>query len=161
MINVHSTIETVDHGKAALKLKLVRLRKMKALVGIPSSAESPADDQGRPLGITMAELGYVHEKGSPAKRIPSRPFMYKTRERVQGKYAQYMGHLYQQVVHGKLTPDEALKKVGARYEGDMKKSFTVEYFVPDKPATVAQKHSSRPLIDTGALRQSITSKVEG
>ena len=41
----------------------------------------------------------------------------------------------------------------------MKNTFTTGSFTPNKPATIKRKGSSRPLIDTGHLRQSITSKV--
>ena len=41
----------------------------------------------------------------------------------------------------------------------MKKIFIAGTFAPDAPATARRKKSSRPLIDTGLLRQSIKYKV--
>ena len=62
-------------------------------------------------------------------------------------------------MNGKVSPFDGLSKLGVSYEGEMKKTFLVGQFIPNKPATIKRKGSSRPLIDTGHLRQSITSKV--
>ena len=56
---------------------------MKAHVGVPGGATPPVDDDGKPLGISMAELAYIHEKGSLANKLPSRPLMRQTKTRVE------------------------------------------------------------------------------
>ena len=44
-------------------------------------------------------------------------------------------------------------------EGAMKLKFTDGTLTPNAPSTIKKKGSSRPLIDTGQLRQSISNKV--
>lgn len=62
-------------------------------------------------------------------------------------------------------PDEKeriLKLAGAFLEGKIKELFTKtpSEWPPLKPETIKRKGSSKPLIDTGRLRNSITHKVE-
>lgn len=59
--------------------------------------------------------------------------------------------------------EEILKKAGAFLEGAIKETITKgrSEWPPLKPETIKRKGSSKPLIDTGKLRASITHKVEG
>ena len=143
-----------DMGKKRINAILKQLSKMKAHVGVPGGATPPVDANGKPLGISMAELAYIHEKGAPANKIPSRPFMRQTKRRV----VRLLSNGYKRAVKG-ANAEGILRMIGVAYEGEMKKSFVAETFVENSKATIKRKGSSRPLIDTGALRQSITSKV--
>lgn len=154
------TFENKDLGKSKIKKDLRGLNSYAALVGIPSTAPRPVDKKTKkPLAINMASLALIHERGSAANNIPARPFMKQTRQRAEGRFARLLRRLYKQVVDGKVSPFEGLSKLGMAYEGEMKNTFTTGSFTPNKPATIKRKGSSRPLIDTGHLRQSITSKV--
>lgn len=154
------TFESKDLGKSKIKKDLRGLNSYAAMVGIPSTAPRPVDKETKkPLAINMATLALIHERGSAANNIPARPFMKQTRQRAEGRFARLLRRLYKQVVNGKVNPQNGLAKLGVSYEGEMKNTFIVGQFVPNKPATVKRKGSSRPLIDTGHLRQSIISKV--
>lgn len=154
------TFESKDLGKARIKKDVRGLNSYAALVGIPSTAPRPVDrETKKPLAINMASLALIHERGSAANNIPARPFMKQTRQRAEGRFARLLRRLYKQVVDGKVRPFDGLSKLGMAYEGEMKNIFTTGSFTPNKPATIKRKGSSRPLIDTGHLRQSITSKV--
>lgn len=152
------SFESKDHGKEKIRAALKVLKGHAALVGIPSGAK-PAEKDGKPSKFTLAELAYVLEKGSAANNIPPRPFMKQTRERVESKFAKLLRSKLKAVQSLKQEPLTALKQVGLAYEGEMKASFTVESFAPNAPETIRRKGSSKPLIDTGHLRQSITTKV--
>lgn len=154
------TFESKDLGKARIKKDVRGLNSYAALVGIPSTAPRPVDrETKKPLAINMASLALIHERGSAANNIPARPFMKQTRQKAEGRFARLLRRLYKQVVDGKVRPFDGLSKLGMAYEGEMKNTFTTGSFTPNKPATIKRKGSSRPLIDTGHLRQSITSKV--
>lgn len=149
-----------DLGKSKIKKDLKDLHKFAALVGIPSTAPVPVDKEThKPLGINMASLALVHELGSAANNIPARPFMRQTRERMQNRFMRLLRGAYKQVLAGKVHPYQALFRLGMAYEGEMKNTFIIGSFTPNKPATIARKGSSRPLIDTSRMRQSIVSKV--
>lgn len=59
--------------------------------------------------------------------------------------------------------ERILKLAGAFLEGKVKEKITHSdpSWPPLRPETIKRKGSSRPLIDTGRLRDSITHKVEG
>ena len=154
------TFESKDLGKARIKKDLRGLNSYAALVGIPSTAPRPVDrETKKPLAINMASLALIHERGSAANNIPARPFMKQTRQKAEGRFSRLLRRLYKQVVNGKVHPFDGLAKLGTAYEGEMKNTFTTGSFTPNKPATIKRKGSSCPLIDTGHMRQSITSKV--
>lgn len=157
-----------DLGKTRLKKQLDVLKHTVALVGIPGGLTSGS--------TTLATIALVLEKGSDVMKIPPRPFMQQTREKAEtGRFASLMALYYRAVSEGKLKAEKAIKALGMAYEGEMKQIFLTGVFAPNsgltinggwmrnhksgKPFKVKGKGSSRPLIDTGHLRQSITNKV--
>lgn len=99
MANVE--FKSVDRGAARIKRELERAKNHFALIGIPGDAKRPVDENGQDAGINMAELALIMEKGSPANKVPARPFMRKTRIRAQGRFASLMKNMYRQLLHGK------------------------------------------------------------
>src|SRR5699024_4023822 len=68
--------------------------------------------------------------------------------------------LARKVVAGKMTADMALERLGLWLTGEIKKAMSAG--LPVKPLdqeTIDRKRSSKPLIDTGQLRSSITHEV--
>lgn len=59
------------------------------------------------------------------------------------------------VILGKQPAQDGLNQIGNYIEGLVKKKIKNGPFVPLSPATINRKGSSKPLIDTGHLRQSI------
>jgi hypothetical protein len=162
------SFKTKDLGKSRIKRSLKGLRDNVALVGIPGGT---ADN-----GMTLAAIALIQEKGHTQLRIPPRPFMRETREKAsRGRFRRLMEKVYQSVVEKALGAVPGLKILGQAYEGELKDIFTSGNFAPNssitvsggwmrnrisgKPFKVEGKKSSRPLIDTGRLRQSITYKV--
>ena len=147
--------ESKDMGKAKIERELRAARKLVALVGIPSDAKRHEDNPN----IGLAEIAFIMEKGSTVNKIPPRPFMQQTRIMNEKKVADLSKKYLSAISTGKMSAMDAIKKLGASYEGAMKKIFFTGSFAPDAPATARRKKSSRPLIDTGLLRQSIKYKV--
>lgn len=147
--------ETKDLGKAKIERELKAAKKLVALVGIPSDAKRHEDNPY----IGLAQIAYIMEKGSAVNNIPERPFMHQTRERNEKRMIGLSKKLLKAISNGSTTAMDAIKKLGASYEGAMKRIFIEGSFAPNAPATVRRKKSSRPLIDTGLLRQSIKFKV--
>ena len=147
--------ESKDLGKAKIERELIAARKLVALVGIPSDAKRHEDDPN----IGLAEIAFIMEKGSQVNNIPARPFMKQTRIMNEKKVAGLSKKYLSAITTGKMSAMDAIKKLGASYEGAMKKIFISGTFAPNAPSTVRRKKSSRPLIDTSLLRQSIKYKV--
>ncbi len=149
------SFKTRDLGKAKIERELKSARKLVALVGIPSDAKRHEDNPN----IGLAEIAFIMEKGSVVNNIPARPFMQQTRERNEKRVLGLSKKLLKNLSNGSTTAMDAIKKLGVTYEGAMKRIFIEGSFAPNAPATVRRKKSSRPLIDTGLLRQSIKHKV--
>lgn len=148
--------ESKDMGKAKIERELRAARKLVALVGIPSDSKRHEDNPN----IGLAEIAFIMEKGSTVNKIPPRPFMQQTRTMNEKKVAGLSKKYLSAISTGKMSAMDAIKKLGASYEGAMKKIFLTGSFAPNAPSTIRSKKSSRPLIGkTGLLRQSIKYKV--
>lgn len=130
-----------------------------ARVGILGSNAGTAHSD---TGLTNSELGVIHEFGSLSRNIPPRSFLRMPLELKQEEIIQGMASYRTQ----KSLEDGEIKRVyrdlGLYAEGFVKQAFATGGFgqwAPNKPSTVAQKGSDKPLIDTAQLRRSITSDV--
>lgn len=170
--------KSVDLGKAKIASQLKRAKQYVALVGIPGNAPrpyNPTKSVASEVSLTLAEIALILEKGSPVNHLKPRPFMHKTRLRAEGEFLQLSKKFWQKILRNAADAVQCVKRLGIAYEGEMKRTFTTETFEPNAPITihggwmrnhvsgkafkVEGKKSSRPLIDTGRLRQSITTKV--
>lgn len=121
---------------------------------------SEAANEAAP-GITLARLAGVHEYGAAIQTkngvilIPERSFIRATIAE-QKNYSVFIAKLVSSVLDGKRTEKQALNLFGARASADMKKRIAAGIEPPNAPSTIARKGSSKPLIDTGKLRESIT-----
>lgn len=146
---------TKDLGKARIEREIKAAKKLVALVGIPSDAKRHEDNPN----IGLAQIAYIMEKGSAVNNIPARPFMHQTRERNEKRVLGLSKKLLKNLSNGSTTAMDAIKKLGVTYEGAMKRIFIEGSFAPNALSTIRKKKSSRPLIDTSLLRQSIKYKV--
>ena len=123
-------------------------------VGLP---DVPHQDSA----ITLAQLGAIHEYGAPRRNIPERPFLHPSLRAAQPQLAKLAGELLFQVQNGKLVKRAALERLGFAGVGIVQRYIRdSSHFTELKPATVARKGSSKPLIDTGQMIQNVTFQVE-
>lgn len=111
-------------------------------------------------GLTNVALGMIHEFGTIDGNIPERSFIRATIDTHIDKYFKVTAKLSAKVVVGDMTEKKALDILGQLVVSDIQ-SFIEAGIAPAlKPETIARKGSSVPLIDTGVLKNSITSEVE-
>ena len=143
-------------------IKVLKKGMPSVLVGILGDTNQRT--QGK---LTNAEIGYANEFGKMTgyPRIPERSFIrmplktrfqakLKTKKSLTGK------ELEKAIAEGKVN--EFATKVGLVAEEVIQEAFATNGFgqwAPNAPMTVELKGSDSPLIDTGQLRRSITSKV--
>jgi hypothetical protein len=132
----------------------------KNLSGVRKEARTLADAKFAG-SVSLAMVAAVHEFGSPEQGIPERSFLRGGIRRATPKLNAVNIDSLRKVLLGKMTIEQAVEKLGVVAAGEVKREFVVGTFVPNKPATIARKGSSRPLIDTGSLRQAVTYVVEG
>lgn len=143
-----------------LKASLVKVAKAQVLVGIPEDeTDRPGD------GVTNAGLLYIHTHGSELQHIPPRPVIEPAIEAPSNKanIAAELGEGVRSVLA--QQPSQAhdhLDKAGLLAANAAKRWFTdpENGWAPNSPATVEEKGSNRPLIDTAQMRRAITYVVE-
>lgn len=139
-----------------MKSGLDALRRLDVLVGIPQATTSRRGGQ-----INNASLMFIHTHGSPVRNIPARAVIEPAiaSEPTRTIIATELKLAASQLFEGQ--PDRALasmRRAGQAGVNGSKAWFTDprNHWAPNKPATIKRKRSDRPLIDTGALRRSIT-----
>lgn len=72
-----SGVSVVVDKSRDLEASLKMLSELEALVGIPADKGERKADPENPDGepMTNAQLGYIHETGSPKRNIPARPVL--------------------------------------------------------------------------------------
>jgi hypothetical protein len=147
---------TIKDHREEIKKSLNKLLEKSVYVGIPMSKNAR---EGEP--ITNAALGYIHEYGSPARNIPARPWLVPGVESARAKINERLKGIGRLALKGKqeeIAPQQnalGIDVVNAvqTYISD------ASHFKPLAPSTIAKRRPPgpySPLIDTGALRRSIT-----
>ncbi len=123
---------------------------------------------GFPSGTANVDKAFYNEFGTRGGAsgggwggpIPERPFMRNAIRNNTGKYKSNLQKAAKAIVSGTLTLQAALSRMGIEAQGDIQDEISSLTSPPNSPVTIALKGSSKPLIDTGAMRQSVTYKVE-
>lgn len=113
-----------------------------------------------PDGTPVAYVATIHEFGAPSQGIPARPFMRPAVEENGPEWVRQLGEGAKAAANGGIAPRDVLEMVVLRAAGDVAKKIQQVNSPALKPATVKRKGSSKPLVDTGQMIQSITGKVE-
>ncbi len=111
-------------------------------------------------GITVFQIGMIHEFGVPEKNIPRRSFIRVPIENNIKEITKLIENNHKLVSENTMSAKTALDRIGIKAQNTIKESFRNNDWKPLKRATVKRKGSSRPLIDTGQLIGSISYIVE-
>ena len=139
------------------KLRQIRERLMKnsgVLVGLPAGTGSYED------GAPIAVIGAVHEFGSADGTIPERSFLRVPLRQNAEDFKSVWRAQISKVVEGELSMHQVMSQLGARAVAVSQEAISEGIAPGNAESTVKRKGSSKPLIDTGQLRQSITFIVE-
>lgn len=109
---------------------------------------------GRFVKRKKANFSSTHVRRARTIKIPQRSFLRATVDEKKTEISKLATNAVKSVIEG-ADPEAAMRIVGLGVEGMVKKKITTGPFAPNAPSTVKRKRSSRPLIDTGHMRQSI------
>jgi hypothetical protein len=139
---------------------LKKLQRAAVYVGIPADHSLRTGED-----VTNAQLLYIHTHGSPLQNIPARPVI-EPAIAAEDNASRISAEL-KQAAQSALEADpramhQHLEKAGQLGENAAKRWFTDprNHWAPNAPATIEEKGSDKPLIDTGELRRSITHVVK-
>ena len=149
-------------GIARLDAAMKALKKTTVLVGIPAETA----DRSGPQPINNATLGYIHEHGAPAAGIPARPFLIPGVRAVQERVGAELAKAGRAALSGDGKAAIArLHAAGLVAQSSVRATINAGV-EPALTESTVQARSRRgrtgtvPLIDTGALRNSITYVVQ-
>lgn len=132
------------------------------LVGIHEDAGMHAPSEPGDDPVSMAQLGALLNYGDETNTlngrsapIPPRPWLIPGLQNSKESIVDVIGDAIKKDTH----LDLAMEQIGLLVVGEIQQYMTDLRNPPNAPYTIAQKGSSNPLIDTGALRASVTYKV--
>lgn len=120
-------------------------------VGFPAEFDKKVEGSDN---FNLASLAAVLEFGN--ERIPSRPFLRQTLAENQEKYTELFVKLFESGV----SIDRIYEQIALIAQGDVQQNIVNGKWTANAPSTIKRKKSSKPLIDTGKLRQSVKGIVK-
>lgn len=110
--------------------------------------------------LNNAQLMAIHEFGTDDGHVPERAPIRKTMAKNGDSYGTMFEKAIKGVLEGKSDADIILNRIGAQVAGDVVGEIRAGVDPELAPSTIKRKGSDRPLIDTGALVQSISYEVK-
>ena len=155
--------------------------KLEVRIGVQ---EGQQYEDGTEDGTPVAYVAAIHEYGAPKVGIPPRPFLRTTVAEKRKEWTGQMRDGVAAVMHGAASVDQALEMIGMGAAGDVKNTVSDLTEPPLAESTIRARFRkkgiadlstskrfeaemlagggfgyAKPLVDTGLLLQSITSKV--
>lgn len=154
------SVRETDNGASKLLADLKAMGKLTVRVGVLADGpKARGSGSGKGAVASLVEVAALHEFGAPAAGIPMRSFIRATVDLKRAEIEKVQAQLAAQVAAGKIDGRTALARLGAFVQGLIQARIAEGIGPALKPATVRRKKSSKPLINTGQLRSSITHLV--
>ena len=129
--------------------------KPKVYIGVPASKNGIHKDSK----INMATLLAIHVLGAPTRGIPQRDPLRPPLIANAQRYTDLMAQGIKNALANGTDPNIVYEKIGIVASNDVKDYFVSGSFKPLDQKTIDRKGSSKPLLDTGELRSSITYEI--
>lgn len=126
--------------------QIEQLKKLQVQVGFQAGAAADED------GVDIANIAMWNELGT--SRSPARPFMRKSVDENKDKIKAMCARQLKRLAQG-ASAEDILEKIGVFQKGLIQRKIVDGTFEPNAASTIRKKGSSRPLIDTGRMRQSV------
>lgn len=146
-----ATVTDTDKGLRKLFKRLAGTRG-KVAIGVLGNVAGKAHG-----ATTLYDVAAANEFGT--SRIPARSFLRDTLDLNEAKVRAFCSKQAALVLKGTITNEIALEKVGLFVQGLIQSRIAAGIAPANEPATIKAKGSSKPLIDSGQLRGSISYEV--
>lgn len=159
MAKMSFEVRDVDRGYKKLQDAARKLAARGAYVKAGVLGGDKDRREGEPIG--NVELAAIHEFGAPAANIPERSFIRSTFDKHREQYVNHLKKLLVHVYEGRMDLEKVLGIMGLKMTADIKSAVKSGSGIPPplKESTVRSKGSSRPLVDTGQMINSVTHEV--
>lgn len=108
-------------------------------------------------GTDVCDVAAWNELGTV--NMPSRPFLRKSVDENEGKINSFLQSKKKDLVRG-VSAEQVLKEIGIFQKDLIQEKITEGSFAPNAESTARQKGSSKPLIDSGRMRQSVNYVIQ-
>lgn len=156
-----SKVEDTDLGLNRIIVTLKEeLSDVVIKVGVQAKDKTVKRGKGGSIRNTdqpLAAIAAIHEFGLGG--MPQRSFLRSAFDENKPMINKMGDHIVNSAIKG-ISTETALNQLGNVVQGMVQKKIVDGPFIPNSPATIKRKKSSRPLIDTGHLRQSIRYVIE-
>jgi len=153
-----------DKGLEKIRKEMAALGEFRVKAGIVKGS-------GDIEGVDIAQYAAWNEygvKGPPYSEngggvwfIPPRPFIRGWIAQDEAKIRETIDKLFKEVSEGKMTAKRALGRLGQFAQDGIKRYIKSGSFTPNAERTKKMKKSSKPLIDTGTMRNTVRYAVIG
>jgi hypothetical protein len=146
-----ATIKGGEKFKAAMAVLAKKLNAKQTLrVGFLENATYPN-------GTPVALIAMIQDFGAPSRGIPPRPFFRNMVWKNEGSWPPALSKVLKSTNY---DVDKSLRLMGELIAGQLRQSIIETNSPPLSPRTVARKGSSKPLVDTGHMLQSVDYDVK-
>jgi len=151
-----NTLSVRDNGARAMLARITAAQQpARVRVGVLDDAVKEDDGGGAPM--SLLEVAAVHEFG--AGHVPQRSFIRATVDLHTEEIQRLQQGLGLQIIRGEIDHTTALERLGIKVVAWVQNRIAAGIDPPNADSTIARKGSSKPLINTGQLRSSITHRV--
>ena len=149
------TVRVRDKGARRVVRELGKRGSPGVEVGVLGD-KAGAQHRGSDQGITVAEIAEIHEFGLG---VPERSWLRDWIDQDKAQIEARISTESRAMITKKRTREQVLARLGVWIQGEIQQRIADGIPPPNAPSTIARKGSSKPLIDKGQLRQSITHRV--
>lgn len=144
-----------DKGAKRIRKLLTRAQASKARIQV-GVLGGEAGDKG---GLTNADVATFHEFGTST--IPERSFIRSTIDNRRKEFLAFGSALAKRAIDGHITFDVTLEAMGLKVASAMRDTIRARIPPPLEDSTLLRKGEKKfvPLVDTGALLNSISHRV--
>ena len=131
--------------------ELAELKELEVRVGFQRGKSQEED------GTDMCDVAAFNELGTD--HIPARPFIRQSVDDNESKINSFLKEEVKDFAQGK-SAEQILKEIGIFQNDLMQDKITSGSFAPNAESTIKKKGSSKPLVDTGRMRQSVNYVIQ-
>ena len=131
--------------------ELAELKELEVRVGFQRGDAQEED------GTDMCDVAAYNELGTD--HIPARPFIRQSVDDNESKIKSFLKGEVKDFAQGK-SAEQILKEIGIFQKDLMQDKITSGSFAPNAESTIKKKGSSKPLVDTGRMRQSVNYAIQ-
>jgi len=144
------TVKKTADGKRFEKM-LKELDKLQVRIGFQKGVATEED------GTDVCDVAMWNELGTV--NMPSRPFLRKSVDENEEKINSFLKSTKGKILKG-VSAEQILKEIGIFQKDLIQEKITEGSYTPNAESTIRKKGSSKPLIDTGKMRQSVNFVIQ-